>query len=101
MFQHALEHVQGNPLWTAITLAMAGRRDEALAIRFTNPVSSFNQAAYYLALGNKNEAFRHLEEAFSEKAPGLVQIRSDPFWAPLRSDSRYRDLLNRIGLPVQ
>lgn len=101
MFDRALEHFRGNELWTAIALAMSGRQEEALRVRMTRPLTPLNKAAYNLAMGDKDGAFTQLALALDERTPGLVQIASDPYWEPLRSDQRYRDLLKRIGVPIR
>jgi len=63
-------------------------------------------ALVYTILGNKDRAFYWLEQAYKNRDRhslstdmGLEQIRIDPLFKPLRSDSRYIDLLRRIGLP--
>ncbi len=50
-------------------------------------------------LGKKDEAFRWLEVSFQKRDTGLLQLRSDPDVASLRSDPRYADLVRRIGFP--
>jgi TolB-like protein/DNA-binding winged helix-turn-helix (wHTH) protein len=65
-----------------------------------------NLAIIYTILGDKDRAFYWLEEAYKHHDThrlstdmGLEQLRIDPLFKPLRSDSRYIDLLRRIGLP--
>src|SRR5207248_10274792 len=54
-------------------------------------------AAVYVALGDKEEAFRWLERAFA-KHSGIVQwIAFLPEFRPLHSDARFSQLLQRIG----
>ena len=55
-------------------------------------------AADYAMLGDKDAAFAALEKVFADRA-GVVFIKVDPQFDNLRSDSRYADLLRRIGLP--
>jgi TolB-like protein/DNA-binding winged helix-turn-helix (wHTH) protein len=51
-------------------------------------------------LGDKEEAFRWLGKAFEGRSVGwLPFIKVDPTLDPLRSDPRFRALLERMGLP--
>jgi TolB-like protein/DNA-binding winged helix-turn-helix (wHTH) protein/Tfp pilus assembly protein PilF len=51
-----------------------------------------------LALGNYDEAFLWFERAY-EKQEGILQwIKVHPFFDPVRSDPRFKDLQRRIGL---
>jgi len=57
------------------------------------------QAAHvHGALGHKAEAFVLLERAYRDKSPGMVWLKVDPRFDPLRSDKRFQDLLKRLGL---
>ena len=55
-------------------------------------------ARVYAALGEKEDAFRWLETAFAEHSPQLAFLKVDPALDPLRSDSRFSDLLHRMNL---
>ncbi|HKS39861.1 MAG TPA: hypothetical protein VJX74_04555, partial [Blastocatellia bacterium] len=61
-------------------------------------VSSYLVAAIYAGLGEKDQAFKMLEEAYEERDMWLVNIKVDPVFSPLRSDQRFRDLIERTGL---
>ena len=63
-------------------------------------VSDYWVATIYAALGDNNDAFRLLENAYTERSQWLVQLKVDPRFANLRSDPRFQDLLRRIGLPA-
>lgn len=56
-------------------------------------------AALHARLGEHDEAFERLEKAFDKREPGLVSIKTDPVFEPLRSDKRFTDLVRRIGIP--
>jgi len=60
-------------------------------------VSSWDFALIYSGLGEKDHAFAFLEKAYQQHVV-MWWIRS-PLLDPLRSDSRYADLLRRMGLP--
>ncbi len=55
-------------------------------------------AGDYAMLGDKDAAFADLDKAFSNRT-GVLFIKVDPEFDTLRSDSRFADLLHRIGLP--
>ncbi len=52
-------------------------------------------------LGEKDEAFRYLEKGWSRRDPEMVVIKSDQRLASLQDDVRYRNLLDRMGLPPE
>ena len=52
----------------------------------------------YVLLGDKDQALVWLNMA-AEVHSGILFIKSDPYWDPIRSDSRFADLLRRMGLP--
>jgi tetratricopeptide (TPR) repeat protein len=89
----------------AITYARMGRPADARQILDQLLVKARTQyfpadsiAAVYVALGNKDEAFRWLERAFEEHSYPLYTFLFDPEFRSLRSDPRFADLLRRIGL---
>jgi len=49
-------------------------------------------------LGDKDAAFESLEEAFQFRLIGISHLKVNPLLEPLRSDDRYRILLERTGL---
>jgi hypothetical protein len=60
-----------------------------------NPIEAANTCAL---LGNRDEAFKWLEEAYQDRSFGLIYLKVDPELDSLRSDPRYTDLLRRIHL---
>jgi hypothetical protein len=48
-------------------------------------------------LGDKERAFRYLEQAYGNRR--VIAVKVQPQLDSLRSDPRYADLLRRIGLP--
>jgi TolB-like protein/Tfp pilus assembly protein PilF len=62
-------------------------------------VSGYDLAIAHLGMGNKEEALRWLERAYEERDE-LGKLARAPFWwDPLRSDTRFQDLLRRLRLP--
>jgi adenylate cyclase len=64
-------------------------------------VSSFQIAAIYAGLGEKDEVFAWLEKAFAERSDGLVNLNAEQRFDNLRSDPRFTDLVRRVGLVPQ
>ncbi len=92
----------------AITYTRMGRQVEArnilaqlLQAREKRYVSAPVIAAVYVALGDKEEAFRWLERAFEEHSGILQWIAFLPEFRPLHSDARFPHLLRRIGALAQ
>jgi serine/threonine-protein kinase len=88
----------------AITYVRMGRQTEARSIltqlqqaRNKRYVSAPLVAAVYVALGDKEEAFRWLEQAFAEHSAILQWIAVLPEFRALHSDARFPHLLQRIG----
>jgi tetratricopeptide (TPR) repeat protein len=52
------------------------------------------------ALGEIDQAFAWLEEAYEQRDPRLLFLSIDPELDPLRSDPRFKNMLDRIGLPT-
>jgi hypothetical protein len=63
-------------------------------------VDALSIARYYAFAGDVDPAFVWLERALEERTPQILHIPMDPRFESLRSDPRYKDLMERIGLPV-
>ena len=60
-------------------------------------VGRYEIALVYAGLGEKDEAFAWLEKSFAVRDKGLTYLKIDPCLDPLRSDSRFQDLVRRVG----
>jgi serine/threonine protein kinase/tetratricopeptide (TPR) repeat protein len=62
-----------------------------------------NLAEAYTAAGDKDRAFYWLEQAYKRRGQigglSMVFVNRDSLLEPLHSDQRYKDLLQRVGLP--
>ena len=59
-------------------------------------------ARFYLRSGDKEQAVKWLQRDYDERADDLLtMLQVDPVWDPLRSDSKFKDLVRRVGLPQQ
>ena len=83
---------------------VSGKRSEALELlselkkRSNSDYSNASEIAMvYASLGDKDQAMNWLEKGYEERFNPGVLLR--PGFDPLRSDSRFQNLVHRIGLP--
>lgn len=62
-------------------------------------ISSYLLALVYAGLGAADEAFACLSSAIEERDAWLVWLKTDPRFDKLREDSRFAELLRRVGFP--
>src|SRR5437867_2628924 len=55
-------------------------------------------ATIYVAFGNNEQAFHMLEKAYAEHSFHLVNLNVSPQFKSVRSDPRFQDLVQRLGL---
>jgi TolB-like protein/Tfp pilus assembly protein PilF len=91
--------------WLAHAKALAGAREEAGALlgrlesaARTAYVPGYHLALAHVGLGNRDAAFGLLEKACSDREPAVVNLKVEPRFEPLRRDSRYGALLQRLRL---
>ena len=65
----------------------------------TGYVSPTSLARVHLGLGEKEKALSFLERAYEDRDISLVLLKVDWGYDPLRSDSRFQDLLRRMNFP--
>jgi len=96
-----------NPLATlGYIYAQTGRRREAMAIIEELKAKQMKHEAYglqlarvYLGLGDKEQAFAWLEKDFQAHSSTLPSWMFIPPLNSLREDSRFKDLVRRMGIP--
>jgi len=71
----------------------------SLAQRKTGDSSAYTIATMYAELGEKDQAFQWLTTAFQERDQGLMGLKTDPSFDPIRSDPRFAELVRKVGLP--
>jgi TolB-like protein/DNA-binding winged helix-turn-helix (wHTH) protein/Flp pilus assembly protein TadD len=89
----------------AHVMAVSGKKSEALAglaelqeRAKRQYVPPYDIALIYVGLGEKEKAFAWLEKAYNDHSTEMIYFKVEPMLAPLRSDSRYQDLLRRMKL---
>lgn len=106
--------ISGSPLMLALlghAYAVSGKTKEARQVlsdlhdlsesreaESRRYVSPYTVAAIHAGLGDKDQAFKWLEQANEERDVWLMNLKVDPVFAKLRSDKRFQDLLTRTGL---
>ncbi len=98
-----------SPIFTsmlAYAYAKAGRRQEAerVLVELKEALKKRSSCSYevgvaYVALGQKDEAFRWLQNAYDDRSVCTNMIKVDPRLDPIRSDRRYTELARRVGAP--
>ena len=88
----------------AMSYAKAGQKEETA--RLLNEMNRLSKKQYvpstffafiYASLGEKDQAFEHLERAYREHDIQLLQLKGSRL-EPLHSDARFTDLLRRVGV---
>jgi Flp pilus assembly protein TadD len=105
--QQAVQLSGGSPTCIANlarAYALSGKRNEALELlsglkqRSNHSYSNASEiAVIYASLGDPDQAMNWLEKGYEERFNPGVLLR--PGFDPLRSDSRFQNLVHRIGLP--
>jgi serine/threonine-protein kinase len=96
------------PATLAYAYAKSGQRTQALQTieelvkrSERSYVPSTLIAATYAAVGDHEEASRWLLRAMQQRDGVLVFINVDPMFEDLRSDPRYRAVIQQVGLPAR
>jgi len=86
--------------------ALSGRRSEAdkaiarlkkeSSRRYVNP---YQIGLIYVGLGQNDQAFEWLDKAVGERSDMLVYLKTDSRLNPIRSDSRFPEIEQRVGIP--
>lgn len=98
----------GRPVTLAVlghVCGMAGDRNTALNV--INNLKSLSEAQYvsplefayvHIGLGDRDQAFSCIEEAYRQRAGLLVYLKVEPMFDRIRSDPRFQETLRKIGL---
>jgi serine/threonine-protein kinase len=103
LYQKALEFTGRPGFGLAITYARMNQREKALAA-LEGAVAGWGYrpgdaaAHVYVTLGAHDDAIRELERACDQRSSSLHGVGIAPEFLSLRSDKRFRAILQRIGL---
>ena len=96
---------KGAMLELAVTYFRMGERDKGLEIyeelmelSKTEYISRLPLALVHNESGNREKAFELLEQGFAARDSNLVYLLCEPTFDSVRSDPRFQDLVNRMGL---
>lgn len=98
------DNTPSTQIYLGAAYAHAGDRQQAQAIlkRLETGkayVSPGELAVLYVALGEREQAFKSLEKGFAARDLQLQFLGVDPSFDSLRADPRFADLMRRVGLP--
>jgi TolB-like protein/Flp pilus assembly protein TadD len=104
----ALNPVDTTPrTFIAYALARSGKSGEAeeilgqiLKLADERPVTPYNVAMIYAGLGDKERAFTWLRLALQQRDLRLAFLAVEPKWNEMRTDPRFTELLEKVGLPL-
>jgi TolB-like protein/DNA-binding winged helix-turn-helix (wHTH) protein len=98
-----------SPLYMAqvgVSLGLAGEKKEALRviralqdISAKRYVSPYGVAQIYASLNDKEQTYKWLETAYRDRAVWMSYLTVDPVFDSIRSEGRFYNLLQRVGLP--
>jgi serine/threonine-protein kinase len=107
-FQRAIQLSPQSPRMHAAlgrTFALSGKKNEARRIlkelheragtRYDSP---FDLASLYLALGDRENGFKWLAQAFRDRCFEVLSIKVDPRFDPFREDPDFVQLVSQLGL---
>jgi TolB-like protein/DNA-binding winged helix-turn-helix (wHTH) protein/Flp pilus assembly protein TadD len=91
----------------AYAYAAAGRKNDArkMLVRLERQEANGRDLGeiglypIYFALGEKDRALTWMEQALKRKSEALLYLRCWPEFDRLRADSRFADLVRRVGIP--
>ena len=64
-----------------------------------HPVHPVTIAVAYTHLGDRKSALLWLDQAVEERDPWAVYINVDPWFAALRGNSRFQEIVRKAGIP--
>ena len=88
-----------------LAYGLAGRKADATKV--LNELLELNKSRYvtpaalvnvYVGLGDREQAFVWLEKAYQEGSNYVVWLKVFPLLDPLRSDPRFTNLVQRVGM---
>ncbi len=98
--QNAMNNSGGGKALLAYALIKNGKLEEARkiikVIEALNQVVEYRSAVCYAALGEYDKAFELLNQYLNRQGNWMTWLKYDKAWDPIRNDSRYKELLNKM-----
>ena len=86
--------------------AVSGNKKKALQviqkldeIQKDNYVSPYYYATIYMGIGDMENTFAYLDQAFKFRSRSMVWLKVAKEYIPLRDDSRFKQIVKKIGIP--
>jgi serine/threonine protein kinase/tetratricopeptide (TPR) repeat protein len=107
-FEKSLSLIGETPMLKGLlgcAYALAGRKEKARQflgelkeLSKTKYVSPYNIAQIHAGMEEIDQVFEYLEKSYEDGVKDLLEIKYDPCFMPIRSDPRFAELLEKIGL---
>jgi hypothetical protein len=94
-----LDDARTSNAWRRVSDASRGARPASRCRTATSHAARVDLAICFAGLGDKASALAHLGRAFNERVMRVIAI-GDPEFDELRSDSRFRRLVEQLRLPA-
>ena len=94
----------GMEIFMGVIQAAAGNRAEAERlvhkiekVAKQQYVCNYEISQVYAALGDHEQAMKWLNSGLAQQCDCMIWLQGEPWMEPLRADSRYLDLIKRVG----
>jgi hypothetical protein len=64
-----------------------------------HPVDPAPLARAHMGMGHREEALRWLEKAYDQHSSGIVTLKVEPIYDPVRSDPRFTEIIRKMQFP--
>jgi TolB-like protein/cytochrome c-type biogenesis protein CcmH/NrfG/predicted Ser/Thr protein kinase len=81
---------------TAMARSRLDQLEELAKERYVSPL---DLARLQAKIRNREKAFVTLQRALAERSPGLVFLKMDRAWDPIRDDARFASIVRQVGIP--
>jgi TolB-like protein/Tfp pilus assembly protein PilF len=107
--QKATELLPGNPdsmgqLGIAYALSGDHARAQKVLSKLKDPsqprLPAYSIAMVYAALADKEQTIFWLQKGYEERNDDMIYMKIEPVFDPIRADSRFQDLIRRVGFPL-
>ena len=92
---------------SALAVAHYRAGNEETTMRLLDDILAMDPATYasyevvarvFVTLGDYESAFEWLERGYAARSRGMIFLREQSSWDPLRNDERFQDLMRRLNM---